>query len=122
MKSTLIHFFNYWNREFNIDGLIIELDSPRLREKLGYANKYPNFSRAYKPSRFSKDLKKSTILDIQYQISRYGKLTPVAKIVPVELNDGIVSSVSLYNAKYVLENNICIGKSGYVLRAGFINP
>ena len=121
-EEILDKLFEVWSKEFVIDGLILEINSATIRNVLGYNNKYPQFSRAYKPEKFNGVSFKTKIEDLKWQISRYGKLTPVAKVEGREINEGMVTSVSLYNAKYVLDNNIHIGQEGYIFRAGFINP
>ena len=110
------------NLDFELDGLVIDIDSKELRKSLGYDGIYPKFAIAYKPYKYNPDCQYTKIEKIHYQISRYGKLAPVAQIKPVILNGAEVSRVSLYNIKYLIDNNICIGKEGYVFRAGFINP
>ena len=51
-------------------------------------------------------------------MSRYGKLTPVAQITPVTINEGLVTNVSLYNAAYIYDNNIFVGQKVKVARKG----
>lgn len=121
-EEYLDSLFNEWKELYKIDGLVIEFDNPFLRNQLGYLTKYPQFSRAYKPDKYNQELKLAKINNIRWQLSRYGKLAPVAEIDPVRINDGNVTNASLYNARYVEDNNVYIGKKGYIYRAGAINP
>lgn len=121
-EEYLDNLFELWSKDYYIDGLVIDINEYEIREELGYLNKYPQFSRAYKPSKFNKELFKTKINNLRYQVSRYGKIAPIAEITPVEINNGMVSNISLYNMKYIVDNNIQIGTEGYVFRAGAINP
>lgn len=107
---------------FETDGVVIDLNRCELRNKLGETQKYVDYCRAYKGDELFDDIQESEILNIDYQISRYGKLTPVAKIKPVLLNEGIVSNVSLYNCSYIEKENIFVGQKIKVTRKGKINP
>lgn len=108
--------------DFECDGVVIDINSSIYRQKLGETQKYLDCCRAYKGDALFDDIKESEIIDIIWQMSRYGKLTPVAKINPVIINEGEVKNVSLYNADYIKQNNIYIGQKIQVTRKGKINP
>lgn len=121
-ERNLDNLFNTWKQVYNIDGLVIEFDYPDIRRGLGFATKYPQYSRAYKPAKYNQELKQTKIENIRYQVSRYGKIAPVAEVTPTLINDGIVTNVSLYNMRYMIQNSIHIGQIGYIYRSGAINP
>lgn len=121
-ESYFDYLFEQWNTEYKIDGLVIDINDYEIRNLLGYQNKYPKFAVAFKPERYNQELTKTRIKNIRLQISRYGKIAPVAEVDSVLINNGNVTNVSLYNMNYVYENNICIGQEGFVFRSGSINP
>lgn len=114
------YFDNLSNYEY--DGVVIDINQEIFRRALGETQKYLDCCRAYKGDALFNDFKDSQIEEIVWQMSRYGKLTPVAKITPVMINEGIVSNVSLYNAAYINKNNIHVGQKIRVTRRGKINP
>ena len=123
LTEALIEDFYFSNiGEFECDGVILDIDRADYREMLGETQKYRNCARAYKnPKLF--DNKKETILeDIYYQMSRYGKLTPVGRVKPTLIDEGVVSRVSLYNAKYIKDNFVQLGQKVTISRRGKINP
>lgn len=123
LTSEIIRdFYISTDINYETDGVVLDLNRCELRNKLGETQKYVDYCRAYKGDELFDDIQESEILDIDYQISKYGKLTPVAKIKPVLINDGMVSNVSLYNCAYVKEENISIGQKIKVTRKGKINP
>lgn len=121
-EDDIIKFYFNNISDFEYDGVVIDINSEEIRAKLGETQKYLDCCRAYKGDALFDDIKNSTIEDIVWQMSRYGKLTPVAKITPVLINEGIVSNVSLYNAAYIKEENISIKQQVKVTRRGKINP
>lgn len=121
-EEYLDSLFEKWSEFYNIDGLVIDINDYQTRKALGYRNKYPKFSISFKPERYNQELTKTKINNIRLQISRYGKIAPVAEVDSVLINNGNVTNVSLYNMKYVYDNNICIGQEGFVFRSGSINP
>jgi DNA ligase (NAD+) len=121
-EKYLDSLFEKWSEFYNIDGLVIDINDYQTRKALGYRNKYPKFSISFKPERYNQELIETKINDIRLQISRYGKIAPVAEVDSVFINNGNVTNVSLYNMKYVYDNNICIGQRGFVFRSGSINP
>lgn len=121
-EQTIIDFYFENISDFEYDGVVIDIDSWEIRNQLGETQKYLDCCRAYKGDALFDDIKESKIESITWQMSRYGKLTPVAQITPVVINEGVVSNVSLYNAAYIRDNNIFIGTRVKVTRKGKINP
>lgn len=86
-----------------IDGLVIALDSKALQDRLGASRRYPNWAIAYK---FRTPGKWTTVLDITENVSKTGKLTPIANIEPVEFMGVTLRRVNLHNAQWVEGRNI----------------
>ena len=121
-EQKIIDFYFNNLSDYEYDGVVIDINDEQLRYKLDGTQKYLDYCRAYKGDTLFNDIKESKINNIIWQISRYGKLTPVANIDSVLINEGVVKNVSLYNASYVRDNNIHIGQNIKVTRRGKINP
>lgn len=121
-EEMIIKFYFDNLSDYEYDGVVVDIDSELIRRELGETQKYLDCCRAYKGDALFDDIKDSQIINITWQMSRYGKLTPVAQILPVMINEGIVTNVSLYNAAYVRDNNIFVGQKVKVTRKGKINP
>lgn len=121
-EQTIVDFYFENISDFEYDGVVIDIDNWEIRSQLGETQKYLDCCRAYKGDALFDDIKESKIESITWQMSRYGKLTPVAQILPVMINEGIVTNVSLYNAAYIRDNNIFVGQKVKVTRKGKINP
>lgn len=121
-EDLLNSLFEKYSKDYILDGLVVDIEKAEYRNKLGATSKYLDCCRAYKSDSLNKDIKKSKIENITYQVSRYGKIAPVANITPVIINDGEVTNISLYNAKYILDNEIFVGQDILVERRGAINP
>jgi DNA ligase (NAD+) len=121
-EEMIIKFYFDNLSDYEYDGVVVDIDSELIRRELGETQKYLDCCRAYKGDALFDDIKDSQIINITWQMSRYGKLTPVAQILPVMINEGIVTNVSLYNAAYIRDNNIFVGQKVKVTRKGKINP
>ena len=121
-EEMLFDLFQEFSKDYILDGLVIDVEEYRYRNLLGFTTKYLDCCRAYKADNLNQDIKQSKIIDITYQLSRYGKIAPVANIEPVSIHNGEVTNVSLYNIKYIKDNNIYIGQEILVERRGAINP
>jgi DNA ligase (NAD+) len=104
---------------FNIDGVVIKLNSLSDRKKLGSTAKYPRWATAYK---FPPE-EKPTILKVIYvQVGRTGVLTPNALLEPVKLAGTTVSRATLHNRDFIMQKDIRIGDKVIVRKAGDIIP
>ena len=121
-EEMLFDLFQEFSKDYILDGLVIDVEEYRYRNLLGFTTKYLDCCRAYKANNLNQDVKESEILDIIYQESRYGKMAPVAIISPVTIHNGEVTNISLYNAKFIKDNNIFVGQKVLVERRGAINP
>ncbi|AEE96900.1 NAD-dependent DNA ligase LigA [Mahella australiensis] len=104
---------------YEIDGLVIKVNSLRQREILGNTSKTPRWAVAYK---FPAERKESIIKHIVVQVGRTGVLTPTAVLEPVRLAGTTVSRATLHNEDYIKEKDIRIGDHVLVQKAGDIIP
>ena len=123
-KDKLIDYINNLGEirgqlGFGIDGAVIKLNNTLDREKSGFTSRSPRWAVAYK---YPSDLRLSKLLAIELQIGRTGAITPVAKILPVEVGGTIISSVTLHNPEEIKRKNIMINDSVWVRRAGEVIP
>lgn len=107
------------NLDFEIDGLVIKVNSLKAQHILGAKARSPRFAFAYKfPSR--KEF--TTIDNIAFQVGRTGVITPVAILKPVDISGVTVSRATLHNFDFIKEKDICIGDHVQVGRAGDVIP
>ncbi len=104
---------------FDIDGIVIKVDSLAQRESLGETSSTPKWAVAYK---FPPERKETKLLDIIIKVGRTGVLTPNAVLEPVRLAGTTVSRATLHNADFIAERDIRIGDTVTVQKAGDIIP
>jgi DNA ligase (NAD+) len=104
---------------FEIDGLVVKVNSTELQRRLGEIARSPRWAIAYK---FKPRQAETRILDIQPQVGRTGTLTPVASLEAVPIGGVIVKSASLHNMDEIARKDIRIGDSVVVERAGDVIP
>ncbi|CAL1329301.1 DNA ligase [Candidatus Providencia siddallii] len=104
---------------FDIDGVVIKVDSILFQKKLGFVSKAPKWAIAFKyPVK-----KKNTLLkDVIFKVGRTGIITPVAKLDPIEIDGVIIKNASLYNENEIKKLNIHIGDTVVIQRAGNVIP
>jgi len=107
------------NLEIPIDGLVFSVDDAATIEELGYNGKCPRAQIAYK---FPAQQAETKLKDIIWQVGRTGRLTPVAKLEPVELDGSTVSSPTLHNVANIRDKDIEIGDTVTIEKAGDIIP
>ncbi|CAL4318225.1 NAD-dependent DNA ligase LigA [Buchnera aphidicola] len=122
--NKIINFYSLISKvrdflSFNIDGVVIKLDSIKLQKKLGNTNQFPRWSIAVK---FFSNSAKSKLLSIIYQVGRTGIITPVANLSPTLLSGVIIKKASLYNANVINKLDLHINDSVIVLRVGDVIP
>ena len=122
--DEVFDFYAYWqkNREklpYEIDGLVISINSNEIFNKLGVAGKAPRGAIALKFP-----LKQSTTIveDIKIQVGRTGAMTPVAVLKPVEINGVVISRATLHNDQEIERLGLKIGDTVVVGRAGDVIP
>ena len=120
----VIDFTNDWNLKRNnlpyeIDGIVIKVNSLDQQNSMGFTSKFPRWAIAFK----FKALQVETILNsISYQIGRTGAVTPVANLDPVNVSGTIVKRASLHNADQISKLDVRIGDHVYIEKGGEIIP
>jgi DNA ligase (NAD+) len=104
---------------YEIDGLVVKVNSTELQRRLGEIARSPRWAIAYK---FKARQGTTRILDIQPQVGRTGTLTPVASLEPVPIGGVTVKSASLHNMDEIERKDIRIGDTVVVERAGDVIP
>ena len=104
---------------YAIDGMVIKVDSLPYQQQLGATTRSPRWAIAYK----FEALQETTVLEkIEIQVGRTGVLTPVAHLVPVNIDGVTVSRAPLHNEDEIAKKDIRIGDTVLVQRAGDVIP
>ena len=104
---------------FEIDGVVVKVNSLRHQEELGFVSREPRWATAYK---FPATQQTSRISDIVVNVGRTGALTPLAMLEPVNIGGVIVSRATLHNEDEIRRKDVRIGDSVIVQRAGDVIP
>lgn len=104
---------------FEIDGLVVKLDSLALQSQLGFRARTPRFAIALK---FAPREEYTKLLDITVQVGRTGVLTPVAELEPVNVGGVVVRRATLHNQDEIDRKDIRIGDTVVVRRQGDVIP
>ncbi len=107
------------NLPYDIDGVVIKVDSVAERRKIGEGTSTPKWAVAYK---FPPEQKKTKLLAVDIAVGRTGVLTPTAVLEPVRLAGTTVSRATLHNLEFIREKGIMIGDKVTVQKAGDIIP
>ena len=122
--SEVLDYIEYWNHErenlpYDIDGIVIKIDSMSLRQQLGFTAKTPRWAIAYK---FKAEEAASPLLSIDYQVGRTGVITPVANLEPVHLAGTVVRRATLHNADIIRSLDLHYGDTVFIEKGGEIIP
>ena len=122
-EGLLIELFHKFSTEFEIDGLIIELNDLSLQNKLGRetSSNNPVWARAFKHPSFEQSAE-TDVIGISWNISKQGLLKPILHITPVKLDGVTVSNVTGNNARFVKDLGLGIGAKVVVKRSGMVIP
>jgi len=105
--------------DYQIDGVVLKVESQQAQQTLGYTGKAPRFALAYK---FPPEQVQTILEDITLQVGRTGKLTPVAHLKPVEVAGTVVARATLHNEDFIKEKDIRVGDTVILQKAGDIIP
>lgn len=105
--------------DYEVDGLVIQLNSLAHRKKLGETSKFPRWAVAYK---YEAEQAVTEIMDIVCQVGRTGSITPVAELKPVLISGSTVSRATLHNEDEIKRKDIRVGDQVVIEKAGEIIP
>ena len=122
--DDVIEYWKGWEAKrdtlaFDIDGVVVKIDSLKQQETLGAIAKSPRWAIACK---FTARKAETKLKNIRLQVGRTGTITPVADLEPVSIGGTTVSRASLYNEDYIREKDIRIGDTVVVERGGDVIP
>lgn len=122
-EELLISLFHKFGTEYEIDGLIIEINDLSLQNKLGRetSSNNPVWARAFKHPSFEQSAE-SEVISISWNISKQGLLKPILHIKPVRLDGVTVSNVTGNNARFVKDMGLGVGAKVLVKRSGMVIP
>ncbi|WP_278926624.1 NAD-dependent DNA ligase LigA [Staphylococcus auricularis] len=122
--DEVLEYIDKWTEQreslpYDIDGIVIKVNSLEQQQELGFTQKSPRWAIAYK---FPAEEVVTTLRDIELSIGRTGVVTPTAILDPVRVAGTTVSRASLHNGDLIQERDIRIGDSVIVKKAGDIIP
>lgn len=122
--EEVIDYVNGWvdrrpNLDYDIDGIVVKVDSLEEQEQLGTTAKSPRWAIAFK---FPAEEVVTTLLDIELSVGRTGVVTPTAILEPVRVAGTTVQRASLHNEDLIREKDLKIGDKVVVKKAGDIIP
>jgi DNA ligase (NAD+) len=117
-------FISLWEKKrsslgFDIDGIVIKVDSFKLQQQMGMTAKSPRWAVAYK---YKPEEACTPLLSVEFYVGRTGVVTPVANLKPVHLSGTIVKRASLHNADIISKLDVRIGDHVFVEKGGEIIP
>lgn len=114
--------FTEWSMDYEIDGLVIDINDKDIRSKLGIKENTfePNYAVKFKGD--FEEIKESEIISITDDINKFGYFTPVIQINPVSCNGAVVSNVTASNYKFINDIKLKIGSKVTIKRSGMVIP
>ena len=122
--EEVFRYLDHWDQNrldlsYEIDGVVIKINSFNQQHRLGYTAKSPRWAIAYK---FKAEQALTQLESVSYQVGRTGAITPVANLSPVLLSGTTVKRASLHNADQIEKLALRIGDFVYVEKGGEIIP
>ena len=122
--DAVIEFCESWRDRrgeltFETDGVVIKLDDPQQRERLGYTSKFPRWATAFK---FPAEQKVAMLREIQISIGRTGAATPFAMLEPTVVAGSTISMATLHNPDDIIRKDIRPGEPVIIEKAGDVIP
>lgn len=122
--DDLLTFIKHWEERrdslpYEIDGIVVKIDSVRQQRELGFTAKAPRWAIAFK---YAARQSVTTLENIEVQVGRTGNLTPVAHLAPVALSGVTVSRATLHNEDEIARLGVEIGDKVLVERSGDVIP
>ena len=105
--------------EYDIDGVVVKVNSIDIQNKLGSTSKYPRWCIAYK---FPAEVVYTKLIDIIFTVGRTGQITPNAVLEPVIVQGSTIKRATLHNEDNVINKNIMIGDIVEIYKAGDVIP
>ncbi len=120
----ILDFIKYYGEHrkdlpYDIDGVVIKVNSIEEQKKLGYTAKYPKWATAYK---FPAEEVLTKLKDIIFTVGRTGQITPNAVLEPVLVAGSTIARATLHNEDYVLAKDLRIGDIVSIRKAGDVIP
>lgn len=120
----VMDFIHYWDEQrnflpFEIDGIVIKVNSYEHQRKLGFTAKSPRWATAFK---FKAKQVVTQLLSVDFQVGRTGAVTPVANLAPIQLGGTTVKRASLHNADQIEKLDLHLGDFVFVEKGGEIIP
>ena len=120
----VIAFCQEWEEKreayaYEIDGMVVKVDDLQDQVGIGSTSHHPKWAIAYK---FRAKQATTKLINVEYQVGKIGSITPVAKLLPVQLAGVTVSSVSLHNEDFIKSRDLRFGDYVLVERAGDVIP
>jgi len=105
--------------DYEIDGLVVKVNELPARRSLGFTGHHPRWAIAFK---FEAPEAESIVENIEVQVGRTGRITPVARIKPVRLSGSTISNATLHNQDYIEMLELAIGDRVSVSKRGDVIP
>ncbi len=105
--------------DYLTDGAVIKVNETAVRDRMGYTDKFPRWAIAYK---FEAEEAETTVREIFWQVGRTGKLTPLAKVDPVELAGATVRRATLNNYGDITRKHVRVGARVLIRRSNEVIP
>lgn len=105
--------------DYLIDGAVIKVNDIAARDDIGYTEKFPKWAIAYK---FKAEEVTTKLLDVEFNVSRTGKINPLAILEPVDIGGVTVSRATLNNIDDIVRKNIKIGSTVFIRRSNDVIP